>query len=79
MKISEDYMRLLGTFLLGILAFIGLRFVLVDNPETHFHANFAIFVDGQKDELKSFAFYEEKQVCSSDEANPSLECTFTIK
>ncbi len=56
-------------FLAGILWLVGLRFFLIRSHEVHYHANFAIYVNGQQDELKSFTFYEEVQSCTADELN----------
>jgi hypothetical protein len=52
-------------FLLGILWLVGLRFLLVHPAETHYHANFAVYINGQREEFKSFAYYEEVAACTS--------------
>lgn len=56
-------------FLLGVFGFVGLRFITIKDASVHYHANFALYINGQKDEFDSFTFYEEVQVCSSDDAN----------
>lgn len=62
---------LLVGFLLGIAWFIGVRFALYQKDEVHYHANFAVYVNGEKEEFNSFAYYEEVQSCGADEAfNP---------
>ncbi len=55
--------------MLGLLIFVGLRVVLVQDHHTHYHANFALYVNGQRDEFKNFTFYEEVQSCASDDKN----------
>jgi len=54
---------------LGVLWFIAARFVLYKSDKTHFHANFALYINGQRDEFKNFTFYEEVQSCASDVAD----------
>jgi hypothetical protein len=56
-------------FVVGILWFGGLRFLLVHPSETHYHANFAVYINGQREEFKSFGYYEEIAACTSDYAN----------
>lgn len=55
-------------FLLGALSVIAVRFVTVKDTSVHYHANFSLYVNGQKDDFKSFTFYEEVQACSADDA-----------
>lgn len=56
-------------FLLGALSVVAVRFVTVKSTSVHYHANFALYVNGQRDEFKSFTFYEEVQQCAADDAN----------
>jgi hypothetical protein len=52
-------------FLLGALWFFGMRFILVDRPATHYHANFALYINGERDPFESHSFYEEVVACYS--------------
>ncbi len=54
-----------AAFFLGALAAFWARFALVDQQSTHYHANFALYVNGVRDEFKSFAFYEEETACNA--------------
>ncbi len=56
-------------FVLGLLWLVGLRFVTYQPDDTHYHANFALYVNGKRDEFKNFTFYEEVQSCGTNEAN----------
>lgn len=57
---------LLGVFILGLV-----RFIFVHDHHTHYHANFALYINGQKDEFNSFTYYEEVTACSdSSKMNP---------
>jgi hypothetical protein len=50
-------------YLLGIGSFIGYRMATYKSTNVHYHANFALYINGQRDEFKSFTFYEEVQAC----------------
>lgn len=56
-------------FVLGMIGLIGLRFATLQDATVHYHANYALYVNGVRDEFKSFTFYEEIQSCSSDDAD----------
>lgn len=55
--------------LAGALWLAAMRFFLVKVPETHYHANFAVYVDGAREEFKEFTYYEEVAACSSEYAD----------
>ncbi len=59
----------LAMFLLGALTLVAIRFATLDGDGVHYHANFSLYINGQKDEFKSFTFYEEVQACAADDAN----------
>lgn len=59
----------LVAFLFGAFSAFCVRFVLVQKHDTHYHANFALFVNGERDEFKNFTFYEEIAACSSEQLN----------
>lgn len=50
-------------FLLGVVGFLGFRIATYKSDDVHYHANFALYVDGARDEFKSFGFYEEVAAC----------------
>ncbi len=57
--------------LVGFLLFGGLRMALVQQDEVHYHANFGLFINGQRDKFKNFTFYEDAQSCAASAgANP---------
>lgn len=62
--------NLMIIFLLGSLFAFSLRFVLVDENSVHYHANFAMFVNGTREKFDSSTFYEEVASCSITHANP---------
>lgn len=60
----------IGLFV-GALTILGLRVLLVQDHHTHYHANFVLYINGQRDEFKNPLDYEEIQSCSvQDENNP---------
>jgi hypothetical protein len=51
-------------FVLGVVSFISYRVAAYkSHEEVHYHADFALYIDGQRDEFKSFTFYEEVEAC----------------
>lgn len=53
-------------FLLGAFMAFAARFVFVKIDRMHYHANFALYINGDRDEFKAFTFYEEETACASD-------------
>lgn len=60
---------LLIGFIVGILWFGSLRYFLAHENEVHYHSNFAVFIDGRREEFKSFTYYEEVAACTAAFAN----------
>lgn len=53
-------------FLLGVLVVFGIRFATYSPPEhNHYHANFAVFINGEREEFKQPKYYEEVAICST--------------
>jgi hypothetical protein len=57
----------LALFVVGACAMVVFRFVMLKSVVVHYHANFALYVNGQKDEFKNFTFYEEVAACTVDD------------
>lgn len=55
----------LAMFVLGAFMLIAFRFTMIKDNSVHHHANFALYINGQKDEFKSFTFYEEVAACNA--------------
>lgn len=57
----------------GVLILLALRFALYKPHKTHYHANFAIYINGQREGFKDDAYYEEETImCStSSKLTPS--------
>ncbi len=76
---SEDVSRvnrrvvkaIVFSFLAGVLWLAAMRFVTLKDNEVHYHANFALFVDGERYPFDRFSYYEEVQLCGGPETfNP---------
>ena len=57
---------LAGLFI-GVLVILGIRFITY-NPEegVHYHANFAIYLNGQREEFKDIFYYIGAESCSGE-------------
>jgi hypothetical protein len=66
---SKLWLTLGVGFLLGVFSLVAIRFITYETDNVHYHANFSMFVNGEKDEFESFTFYEEVQACVADGAD----------
>ena len=72
-KTHQKFIFLGVAFLLGTLSIIAFRFITYRSTDVHYHANFALYINGRRDELKSFTFYEEVSACTvHDSNNPKI-------
>jgi hypothetical protein len=55
-------------FLLGLMTAAGVRLLAYSPPHTHYHANFAVYINGQREQFKGTQYYEDVGVCSFDKA-----------
>lgn len=54
---------------LGVLLFVAFRFAVADPPEpTHYHANFAVWVNGERLDLSADQFMEDVGSCAAQGA-----------
>ena len=67
---TRKILLFMAIFFSGAFAVAFIRFILIDKHETHYHANFALYLNGKRDEFSSFTFYEEVTACS-DESHSS--------
>jgi hypothetical protein len=51
--------------LLGALVILGIRFFTYSPEHVHYHANFAVYLNGKREEFKGPQFYQEVAICSS--------------
>ncbi len=56
-------------FVLGVVVMIAVRFVAYKPKTVHYHANFALYINGQRDEFKGPGYYEEVTACMDNNSN----------
>lgn len=54
-----------AAFLLGSLVILTIRYFAYAPEQVHYHANFALYINGQQELFKSPGYYQEVAVCSS--------------
>lgn len=65
-KITKRGVALVGIgFCLGLLLAAGIRFFAYSPYQVHYHANFAVYINGQREQFKDPSYYQEVAVCSS--------------
>ena len=55
-----------GCLILGALIVMGIRVATYHKDETHYHANFAVYINGQREQFKSPTYYEEVSMCEAE-------------
>lgn len=60
---------LVAGIILGIVLFVAVRTATAKNPYTHYHANFAIYINGQAEKFEGPGFYEEVAACNVHNAD----------
>src|SRR4051812_3302898 len=53
-------------FLLGALIILAIRFATYTPEHVHYHANFAVYINGQREQYKAAKYYTETAVCSAN-------------
>lgn len=51
--------------LLGVLIILAIRFATYKPDQIHYHANFAVYINGQRQEFKGPQYYQEVAICSA--------------
>lgn len=70
---KKNLLIAVGSFFLGIAALVALRVATLHDTHTHYHANFGLYINGERDEFKNFTFYEEVSSCGGgDVDNPKI-------
>ena len=67
---SHKLLYMVTGLVLGALVFAALRFSLYKPDSVHYHANFALYINGTRDEFKDPSFYEEESACSDSMIGP---------
>lgn len=57
---------MLVSFLLGALVVLTIRFITYKPESAHYHANFAVYINGQREDFKQAFYYEAVAACTLD-------------
>jgi len=60
---------LLGV-LVGVLGLLIIRFATYHPETVHYHANFAVYINGTREDFKSPQYYEEVKICDLHDSSP---------
>ncbi len=52
-----------GCLLLGVLIILGIRFFTYSPEKTHYHANFEVYINGQREEFQGPQYYADIEMC----------------
>lgn len=70
---SHSIVLIIIGILIGLILSTALRFATIRDESTHYHANFAMYINGERQLFDSFAYYEEVAACSAHSAsNPKI-------
>jgi predicted lactoylglutathione lyase len=62
---KNRWLLLVVGLLLGALIILAVRFATYKPVQVHYHANFAVYLNGQREEFKGPQYYQEVAICSS--------------
>lgn len=70
MRINLGFVRnkwfLFGAgIVLGVLVLLVIRFFTYSPPQVHYHANFAVYINGKREEFKGAQYYQEVSICNA--------------
>lgn len=54
----------IGCLVLGAAIVLGIRFAIYKPDDVHYHANFALYINGNKEEFKGKQYYTEVEMCT---------------
>lgn len=61
---ANKWMFLLYGILVATIVLLGIRYSTYSPPaHTHYHANFAVYINGEREQFKDNHYYEEVQLC----------------
>jgi len=69
-RIIPAWAWLSAGLLLGMLLLLGVRFVAYSPDHTHYHANFAVFLNGKRQDFKNPQYYQEVKICNLKGTSP---------
>ncbi|MEI7818901.1 MAG: hypothetical protein WCI47_02165 [bacterium] len=70
--IKSKWFIALLSFILGAVVILGIRFITYKPDVVHYHANFAVYVNGTREKFEGPQYYTEVNVCTDDQAMTPL-------
>jgi hypothetical protein len=64
-KLQNRYTLFVAGLLLGVLLLLGIRFATYRVEAVHYHANFAVYINGKRELFKGPQYYQEVSICSA--------------
>lgn len=58
--------------ILGVLLLVAVRFATLKSDKVHYHANFALYLNGEQDKFDGPGYYEEVQSCDAHDEDDAL-------
>src|ERR1039458_1536092 len=58
----------ISCLVLGAAIILGIRFATYKPESVHYHANFALYINGQREQFKGAQYYTETEMCSANAA-----------
>ncbi|MBI2285224.1 hypothetical protein HYU82_00145, partial [Candidatus Saccharibacteria bacterium] len=65
-KIPKFWLGAVGGLLMGVLIILATRFFTYDAGYVHYHANFAVYINGQQEKFEGSTYYEEETSCKAE-------------
>lgn len=63
--IKSGWFMLISGVILGALIILGIRFFTYKPDQVHYHANFAVYINGEREQFKGSQYYQEVAICNS--------------
>lgn len=71
---TRKWVWLASGVVLGALVILGIRFATYKHPDhVHYHANFAVYLNGAREQFKDPSYYEDVLACSPTGSNITPE------
>jgi hypothetical protein len=66
--LSNRLLLVVVSLIVGALVVLAIRFATYNPHHTHYHANFAVYINGQQELFKNPAYYQEVTACQTGDA-----------
>jgi hypothetical protein len=66
--VKTKWFTAIACLMLGAAIVLGIRFAAYKPDDVHYHANFALYINGNKEEFKGTQYYTEVEMCTLETA-----------